>query len=278
MFGYSYRPEFAPLNRRPTIFSRLAHRTAARLLLALALAAPVAAQADDLLIFAAASLKPSLDKIIATPEVMALGSVKASYAASSQLAKQIEAGAPAALFISADQDWMNYVDDKKLVVAGTRMDVLGNVLVLIAPKDSSLKLDIKAGFDLAGALGKEGKLALGEPNSVPAGKYAKAALTQLGVWDKVSPHVVSAENVRAALNFVARGEAPLGVVYRSDAVSEPAVRVVGTFPDATHAPIVYPMALIAGHDSPAARKLLDLLHAAPEQTIFRTYGFDAPPK
>ncbi|MEO7433662.1 MAG: molybdate ABC transporter substrate-binding protein [Dokdonella sp.] len=266
------------MNRRPAIFSRFANRTTARLLLALALFAPVVAQAEDLLIFAAASLKPSLDTIIATPEVTALGSVKASYAASSQLAKQIEAGAPAALFISADQDWMNYVDEKKLVVAGTRMDILGNALVLIAPKDSTLKLDIKPGFDLVGALGKDGKLALGEPNSVPAGKYAKAALTQLGIWDAVSAHVASAENVRAALNFVARGEAPLGVVYRSDAISEPAVRVVGTFPDGTHARIVYPAALIAGHDSPAARKLLDLLHAAPEQTIFRTYGFDAPAK
>lgn len=266
------------MNRPPTILARLTNRVVSRVLLGLALFAPVAARADEILIFAAASLKPSLDKIIATPDVAALGSVKASYAASSQLAKQIEAGAPATLFISADQDWMKYVDEKKLLVAGTRTDILGNALVLIAPKDSTLKLDIKPGFDLAGALGKDGKLALGEPNSVPAGKYAKAALTQLGVWDKVKARVVSAENVRAALNFVARGEAPLGVVYRSDAVSESAVRVVGTFPDATHAPIVYPAALIAGHDSPAARKLLDLLHAAPEQTIFRTYGFDAPPK
>jgi len=266
------------MTRRPPILAALAKRAATRLVLALALLAPLAAHADDILVFAAASLKPSLDKIIASPEVTALGNVKASYAASSQLARQIEAGAPAALFVSADQDWMNYVDEKKLLVAGTRMDILGNALVLVAPKDSTLNLDIKPGFDLAGALGKDGKLALGEPNSVPAGKYAKAALTKLGVWDAVSAHVVSAENVRAALNFVVRGEAPLGVVYRSDAVSEPAVRVVATFPDATHIPIVYPAALIAGHDSPAARKLLDLLHAAPEQTIFRTYGFDAPPK
>jgi molybdate transport system substrate-binding protein len=266
------------MNPRPTILASFAKRAATRVVLALALFAPLAARADDILVFAAASLKPSLDKIIASPEVAALGTVKASYAASSQLAKQIEAGAPAALFVSADQDWMNYVDEKKLLVGGTRIDILGNALVLIAPKDSTLKLDIKPGFDLPGALGVDGKLALGEPNSVPAGKYAKAALMQLGVWDKVSARVVSAENVRAALNFVARGEAPLGIVYRSDAVSEPAVRVVATFPDSTHVPIVYPAALIAGHDSPAVRKLLDLLHAAPEQTIFRTYGFDAPPK
>lgn len=250
--------------------------------LLLALAAlcglPSAAQADDVLVFAAASLKPVLDKIIASPEVGALGEVKASYAASSQLAKQIEAGAPAALFVSADQDWMNYVAERKLIVSGTRSDLLGNALVLVAPKDSTLKLAIVPGFDLAGALGADGKLAIGEPNSVPAGKYAKAALTKLGVWDKIATRVVSADNVRAALNFVARGEAPLGVVYRSDAVSEPAVRVVATFPDDTHAPIVYPAALISGHDSPAAHKLLDLLRAPEQQAILRGYGFDAPPK
>lgn len=242
------------------------------------LLAPLVAHADDILIFAAASLKPSLDKIIASPEVSALGSVKASYAASSQLAKQIEAGAPAALFVSADQDWMNYVEERKLLVSGSRANLLGNALVLIAPKDRTTRLEITAGFDLAGALGKDGHLALAEPNSVPAGKYAKAALTQLGVWDKVSSRVVSAENVRAALNFVLRGEAPLGVVYRSDAISEPGVRVVATFPPSTHAPIVYPGALVAGHDSAAAHKLLDLLRSAPEQAIFRAYGFDAPPQ
>jgi molybdate transport system substrate-binding protein len=271
-------PEYARMNHYPhTVLSRM-RRMALCLLLGGSSLVPLAAQADDILVFAAASLKPSLDKIIASPEGAALGSIKASYAASSQLAKQIEAGAPAALFVSADQDWMNYVDDKKLLVAGSRANLLGNALVLVAPKDSTLKLEIASGFDLAGALGKDGHLALAEPNSVPAGKYAKAALTRLGVWDKVSARVISAENVRAALNFVARGEAPLGIVYRSDAVSEPAVRVVATFPDSTHAPIVYPAALIAGHDSPVARKLLELLRAAPEQAIFRAYGFDAPPK
>ncbi|MEO5558283.1 MAG: molybdate ABC transporter substrate-binding protein, partial [Dokdonella sp.] len=124
----------------------------------------------------------------------------------------------------------------------------------------------------------DGHLALAEPHSVPAGKYAKAALTQLGVWDRVSEHVVSAENVRAALNFVARAEAPLGVVYRSDAVSESSVRVVATFPESTHAPIVYPAALVASNTSAAARKFLELLRSAPEQAIFREYGFDALPK
>lgn len=239
---------------------------------------PARADAEDLLVFAAASLKPALDEIIATPQATAIGEVKASYAASSQLEHQIEAGAPAALFISADQDWMNAADSKNKIVRETRIDLLGNALVLVAPKESTVKLTIADHFDLAGALGKDGHLALGEPNSVPAGKYAKSSLTTLGVWDSIQPRIVSADNVRAALNFVARGEAPLGVVYRSDAVSEPAVRVVDTFPEASHAPIVYPAAVVTDHDTPAARKLLGLLHEPATQAIFRRYGFDAPPQ
>jgi molybdate transport system substrate-binding protein len=239
---------------------------------------PVRANADDLLVFAAASLKPALDEIIATPEAKAIGEVKASYAASSQLAHQIEAGAPAALFISADEDWMNTVESKNKIVRETRVDLLGNALVLVAPKGSVVELAIAPNFEIARALGKDGHLAMGEPNSVPAGKYAKSALTSLGVWDSIQSRIVSADNVRAALNFVARDEAPLGIVYRSDAVSEPAVRVVDTFPPTSHAPIVYPAAVLSDHDSPAARKMLDLLHNPATQTIFRRYGFDAPPK
>ena len=239
---------------------------------------PLRASADDLLVFAAASLKPALDEIIATPEAKAIVEVKVSYAASSQLAHQIEAGAPAGLFISADQDWMNTVESKNKIVRETRVDLLGNELVLVAPKDSTVKLTIAQNFDLLGALGKDGHLALGEPNSVPAGKYAKSSLTSLGVWDSIQPRVVSADNVRAALNFVVKGEAPLGVVYRSDAVSEPAVHVVDTFPSSSHAPIVYPAAVLSDHDTPAARKLLGLLREPATQTIFRRFGFDAPPK
>jgi len=254
-------------------------RSFAAALFAAAIAiAPFRAHADDVLVFAAASLKPALDEIIASPPAQAIGTVKASYAASSQLAHQIESGAPAALFISADQDWMNTIDAKDLIVRETRVDLLGNALVLVAPKDSKTELAIAPNFDLAGALGKDGRLAMGEPNSVPAGKYGKAALTSLGVWDSIESRVVSADNVRAALNFVVRSEAPLGIVYRSDAISEPAVRVIGTFPDSSHAPIVYPAAILAGQDTPAARKLLDLLRAPGTQTIFRRYGFDAPPK
>ncbi|HEU4662952.1 MAG TPA: molybdate ABC transporter substrate-binding protein, partial [Dokdonella sp.] len=238
----------------------------------------LAARAEKLLVFAAASLKPSLDAVLATPHAAAIGGVVASYAASSQLARQIEAGAPAALFVSADQDWMDDVERHGLVADGTRANLLGNAIVLVAPDDSPVKLDIAPGFAIAAALGKDGRLALAEPDSVPAGKYAKTALARLGVWDTVAARVVSADNVRAALNFVARGEAALGVVYRSDAVSEPAVRVVATFPDATHAPIVYPVAILAGHDTPAARALLELLHAPAARAIFREHGFDAPPR
>ena len=256
---------------------RTIHAVVAATLALFVAALPRIALADDLLIFAAASLKPSLDEIIATPDAKAIGEIKASYAASSQLAHQIESGAPAALFISADEDWMDAVASKNRIVADTRVDLLGNALVLVAPKDSTIKLTIAPQFDLIGALGKDGRIALGEPNSVPAGKYAKSSLTGLGVWDAVQPRIVSADNVRAALNFVAKGEAPLGVVYRSDAISEPAVRVVDTFPESTHAPIVYPAAVLTDHDTPAARKLLVLLRAPGTQAIFRRYGFDAPP-
>jgi molybdate transport system substrate-binding protein len=263
---------------------RAVFRTMLAALLALAtVVVPLRASAEDLLIFAAASLKPALDAIITTPDAKAVCApkaceIKASYAASSQLEHQIEAGAPASIFVSADQDWMNAADAKGKIVKATRADLLGNALVLVAPKNSKLSLKIAPKFDLAGALGSDGRIALGEPNSVPAGKYAKASLTSLGVWDAIQPRIVSADNVRAALNFVAKGEAPLGIVYRSDAVSEPAVRIVDTFPDASHAPIVYPAAVVTERDTPAARKLLDLLRAPSSQAIFRRYGFDAPAK
>jgi molybdate transport system substrate-binding protein len=242
------------------------------------LALPSRASAEEWLVFAAASLKPALDEILATPQAKAIGDVKASYAASSQLEHQIEAGAPASLFISADEDWMNAADAKNKIVRDTRVDLLGNALVLVAPKGSVIELHIAPNFEIVRALGKGGHLAMGEPNSVPAGKYAKAALISLGVWDSIQSRIVAADNARAALNFVARDEAPLGIVYRSDAASEPEVRVVDTFPAASHAPIVYPAAIVTDHDTPAARKLLGLLREPTTQAIFRRYGFDAPPR
>lgn len=231
------------------------------------------AHADDIIVFAAASLKPALDTLLETPDAKAIGTIKTSYGASSQLAKQIEAGAPAALFVSADKDWMDYIARKDLVETGTRVDLLGNALVLVGSKDGTTTVELREGVSLLPALG-DGRLAMAEPNSVPAGKYGKAALTALGAWSTVEPRVVAADNVRAALNFVVRGEAPLGIVYRSDAVSEPAVHIVATFPAGSHEPIVYPLALIRGHASDEAKKLHALLQTAAARAVFEKYGFD----
>ena len=236
------------------------------------------AHAADVLVFAAASLKPALDTILATPEAQSIGNIKTSYAASSQLARQIESGAPAALFISADRDWMDYVAERQLIVEATRVDLLGNALVLVAPAGSPATVLIGPQFDLAGALGNDGRLAIGEPNSVPAGKYAKAALQSLGAWSAIESRIVSADNVRAALNFVVRREAPLGIVYRSDAISEPGVRVLDSFAASTHPPIVYPAAVLREHDDASARAALALLRTPESQAIFKRFGFDAPPK
>ena len=236
------------------------------------------AHAADVLIFAAASLKPALDTILATPAAQAIGTVKASYAASSQLARQIESGAPAALFISADRDWMDHLAERQLITDDTRIDLLGNALVLVAPADGTANVAIGPQLDLTGVLGSDGRLAMGEPNSVPAGKYAKAALVSLGAWTGIESRIVSADNVRAALNFVVRGEAPLGIVYRSDAVSEPGVRVLDTFGASTHAPIVYPVAVLREHDDADARAVLAVLRAPEATAIFKRFGFDAPPR
>ncbi|MEZ5460734.1 molybdate ABC transporter substrate-binding protein [Dokdonella sp.] len=234
------------------------------------------ALATDVLVFAAASLKPALDTILETPAAQALGEVSVSYAATSQLARQIEHAAPASLFISADPEWMDHVEQRGHIVPGTRSNLLRNALVLVAPQSSTLELRIAPGFDLVGALGKDGRLAMGEPDNVPAGRYARAALVSLGVWASVESRIVPALHVRAALNFVARNEAPLGIVYRSDAVSEPRVRVIGTFAETTHPAIVYPAALLAGADNDASRRLLALLHSAQAAAIFTRYGFDVP--
>lgn len=242
------------------------------------LALPLPAFSDELLVFAAASLKPALDELLKQPETVAIASIKVSYAASSQLARQIDNGAPAALFISADLEWMDYLAERNRIVADSRADLLGNALVLAARTDSPIALKIAPRFDLLGALGKDDRLAIAEPNSVPAGKYAKASLSALGVWDAVQGRVVAGDSVRAALNFVLRGEAPLGIVYRSDAMSDPAVRIVDTFPESSHLPIRYPAAIIAGHDSAVARQLLQRLRSADSAVLFRRHGFDAPPK
>ena len=187
------------------------------------------------------------------------------------LARQIEAGAHADLYISADVEWMSYLQSRRLIDAASRRDLLGNSLVLIAPADSPLRLAIAPHFSLLRALAG-GRLAMGDPDSVPAGRYARTALARLGLWPALSGHLALTDNVRSALAFVARGEAPLGIVYQTDARSDPRVRILDTFPATLHAPIVYPVALTTGAQADA-RALLDFLRGAAAAKIFRKYGF-----
>jgi molybdate transport system substrate-binding protein len=230
-------------------------------------------ETTTLTIFAAASLKNALDEAKAGFETSTGNKVTVSYAASSALAKQIEQGAPADVFISADLDWMDYVEKAGLVLADTRSNMLGNRLVLIAPESSSASLEIAPGFELAKALG-EGRLAVADVKSVPAGKYGKAALEKLGVWSTVEGKLAPADNVRAALAFVARGEAPLGIVYQTDAAAEPKVKIVRTFPEDTHPPIVYPIAVLGGSKhADASRAFLTYLKSSDAAAIFTKQGF-----
>jgi molybdate transport system substrate-binding protein len=246
-------------------------------LAALVLAAQPA-QARELVVFAAASMKNALDDAIAAYEKSGGGKVVASYASSSVLAKQLDNGANADLFISADLDWMNDVEKHHMIDVATRRNFLGNALVLIAPAAAhAAEVDIKPGFDLAGLL-KDGHLAMGEVNSVPAGKYGKAALEKLGVWDSVKDKVASAQNVRGALLFVDRGETPYGVVYATDAVADKKVAVVGTFPADSHPPIIYPIALtVTGAKDPDAQKLLRFLESPAAKPDFERQGFTMLP-
>ena len=231
-------------------------------------------QQPQILVFAAASLTDALQEASAAYEKAAHVKVKSSFDSSSVLARQIEAGAPADVFISADTTWMDYLQSRNLIQAASRKNLLGNQLVLIAPADSQIQLKIAPHFPLAAALG-EGKLATGDPDSVPAGRYARSALTKLGVWDSVAPRLARAENVRVALLYVARGEAPLGIVYTSDALADRRVRVVDTFPADTHEPIVYPIALTTSAKSEAAAFVAYL--AGPQgREIFIKYGFTVP--
>jgi molybdate transport system substrate-binding protein len=231
-----------------------------------------AALADDVVVFAAASLKNALDDAAQQYQRSGGAGVKISYAASSALAKQIENGAPADIFISADLDWMNYVQKRNLIRSATRKNLLGNRLVLVAPADSNLKVAIKPGFDFVGLLAG-GRLAMADPDSVPAGKYGKAALEKLGVWNAVQPHVAAAENVRAALLYVSRRETPLGVVYATDAAADPRVKIVGVFPENTHPPIIYPVALTAASKNPDAARFLDFLESSAARPAFEKQGF-----
>ncbi|NJO22959.1 MAG: molybdate ABC transporter substrate-binding protein [Sphingomonadales bacterium] len=230
------------------------------------------APAHDLVIFAAASMKNALDAANAQWQKDTGKSAKISYAASSALAKQIEQGAPAQMFISADLDWMNYLAGKNLIKAETRSNFLGNRIVLVAPKDKAQPVEIKASFDLAKVLG-DGRLSMANVASVPAGKYGKAALEKLGVWGSVSEKIAQAENVRAALLLVSRGEAPAGIVYHTDAASDPNVAIIGTFPTDSHPPIIYPIALTTNADHPDAAAFLAFLKSAKAKPFFDAQGF-----
>jgi molybdate transport system substrate-binding protein len=256
--------------------ARLAIR-AAIVALAVFVAGNARAQSKaDVLVFAAASLQTALDELV-EPMQRATGvHMRASYAASSALARQIESGAPAELFISADIDWMDYLADRRLIRTDSRFNLVGNRLVLIAPKSKPVALKIGPGFGLAAALGRD-RLALADPAAVPAGKYARAALTNLGVWDAVAGKIAAAENVRAALLLVSRGEAPLGIVYRSDAIADAGVLIVDTFPESTHPVIVYPAALSSTASADAA-KVLAFLKTPAARAVFDKQGFTAPPR
>jgi molybdate transport system substrate-binding protein len=240
--------------------------------LALSLLGQPAAKAEDAtLVFAAASLKNALDAAVEDYSKTTGKTVTVSYAATSALAKQIQEGAPADIFFSADLDWMDKLQDKKLIEADSRVTLLGNELVLVAPQDSAVSLTIAPNFALSDALG-DGKLAMAMTASVPAGKYGKAALEKLGVWDSVSPKVAESENVRAALELVSRGEAALGIVYTTDANADKGVKVIGTFPEDSHPPILYPIALTASA-KPDARAFLDYLTSVKAKPIFEAQGF-----
>jgi molybdate transport system substrate-binding protein len=236
------------------------------------LLAAAAHAAADVVVFGAASLKDALDAQVTAFKPAAADRIVVSYGASNALARQIEAGAPAEVFISADADWMDYLDRKGLLRAGTRVDLLRNTLVLVAPSASTAPLKIAPGFDLARALGS-GKLAMANPDSVPAGKYGKAALESLGVWTQVASRVARTENVRAALVLVSRGEAAYGIVYATDARADPGVRIVDTFPAASHAPIVYPAAVTATARSATAKAFLDYLRSPAAYATWERFGF-----
>ena len=255
-------------------FPRLRVLLAATVLVLFWSASVTLAQAPEakLVIFAAASLKDALDEANAAYQREKRQETATSYAASSTLAKQIEAAAPADIFISADLDWMDYLEKRNLIKPETRANLLGNRLVLIAPVSSVGKLDIAPNFPLARALGN-GRLAIADPDSVPAGKYAKAALEALGVWSSVAKKLAPAENVRATLLLVSRGEAPLGIVYQTDANSDKGVQIVGTFPDNTHPPIIYPIAVVAASTNPGAPGYVAFLKSPTVRPIFEKQGF-----
>src|SRR5262245_20672111 len=232
---------------------------------------PAQAQGGDVVVFAAASLKNALDAINAQWQKETGKKATISYASSPALAKQIEQAAPAQIFISADVDWMDYLAQKHLIKPETRSNLLGNRIVLVAPKDKAQPIEVKPGFDLAKILG-EGRLSIANVDTVPAGKYGKAALEKLGVWTSISGKLAQAENVRAALLLVSRGEAPAGIVYQTDAASDSSVKIIGTFPEDTHPPIIYPIALTTNATHPDAAAFLAYIRSDKATPSFEAQG------
>ncbi|ARS29357.1 molybdate ABC transporter substrate-binding protein [Sphingomonas sp. KC8] len=254
-------------------------RLIGRLLLAIALfgvtLSPAIAQVKPPLVLAAASLQEALNAAVDTWTAKGHARPVLSFAASSALARQIGSGARADLFISADEPWMDDVAKKGLIKPETRVSFLANRLVLIAPVGKPAKLAIRTGFPIAKALGNSGRLAMADPDAVPAGKYGKAALTRLGVWASIEARVARAENVRAALALVERGEAPLGIVYETDARASKAVTIVGAFPASSHPPITYPMAILRTATSPETDRFRRFLLSGQGKAIFVHHGFVA---
>jgi len=253
----------------------IGRRTLLALLLLALPAGPGLAKGRTVTVFAAASMTDALKRAAAAWQSQSGDTVVLSFGASSTLARQIDQGARADMFLSADTDWMDFLEKHARLAPDTRADLLGNRLVLIAAPGTDAVPAIRPGFDLARAL-HGGRLALADPASVPAGRYARAALTSLHVWKKLAPHLAPAENVRVALEYVARGEAPLGIVYATDAKVQPTVRIVGTFPAGSHPPIIYPVALTKDA-APAARRFLDFLRGERAAAIFRAAGFTTKP-
>jgi molybdate transport system substrate-binding protein len=243
------------------------------LLFALVLLVPLAARAQELTVFAAASLTDAMKDVSALWATAGHPPLRMSFASSSTLARQIEQGAPVNVFASADEKWMDYLAQKNLIVADTRKDLLGNDLVLVMPADKPQHVTIGPGFDLLKLLGPNGRLAVGDPTNVPAGIYAEQALKKLGLWDSVAPHLARAEDVRAGLLLVERGEAPAGIVYGTDAAVSKGVMVAGVFPAGSHDPVSYPFAVVKSGDTPQARALLTFLTGPQARAVFVQRGF-----
>jgi molybdate transport system substrate-binding protein len=243
------------------------------LLFALVLLVPLAARAQELTVFAAASLTDAMKDVSTLWTKAGHPPLRMSFGASSTLGRQIEQGAPVALFASADEKWMDYLAQKNLIAADTRKDLLGNDLVLVVPAEKPLHVTIGPGFDLMGLLGANGRLATGDPAHVPVGIYAEQALKKLGWWDKVAPRLARTDDVRAALLLVERGEAPAGIVYATDAAVSKAVMVAGTFPASSHDPVSYPFAVVKAGDTPQARALMTFLEGKQARAVFVQRGF-----